>query len=200
MGNDIFTKTRVLERYQEGIIFLFSLFNWIAEQRIKKSLADCFYALAKVQNAQFAAYLRQDYLIQQASYANILNHQRQNFLKKIQYARKLVQYNEKFSAIFSKIENLYEIICSLHLLKFRVNEYSVFEISKREMQGIEKASTNLLITVAKNKKIDTAELLDEIHLFETLFNRTLQIVVRDPVVFLFFIQDLYAFNSVIASI
>ena len=196
----VFAKTRVLERCQEGIIFLFSLFNSIRAYRVKKSLADCFDALAKVQNALFIPYLDQDYLLHQSYYNKLINTKRRHFLRKTQHARQLVKKNEKYQAVFSKIENLYEIICSLHLLLFRVDEYAIFDICRREMQGIEKESTNLLLALAKNQPIDTQLLFNEVHLFETLFERTLQIVVRDPNIFLFFIQDLYAFNTVVTTI
>lgn len=102
-----------------------------------------------------------------------------------------------------KIEQLYGALCSLHLLRYRVDEYSVFEICTQELCSLEKASSDLMGQFARsifsNQLINCDLLRTQIELFETIYNHTLQIVVRDPVIFLFFIQGWYSVIEIIES-
>ena len=181
-------KTRILERYQEGIMHFLFLF------RLRRAKKKCFFALQKLLTMQFLGFLNAEYLKHPAFYEKSLNKWRCYFLKHLQSLRKL-SIGE-----YQQIDKLHEVTCSMHLLTLRVTDQTVFEICRREMQVIEKAATRILLALSKNKKSDTQELLDEILMFEGLFSKTLQIVMNDPVVFLFFILDLYAFHSIVSDL
>lgn len=171
------------------------------EWRLKFILANCLRALAQLQHAYFACYLQRDYLSKQSSYERILYQKRALLLSKIEHARALLKEGRevvpKLAVTFSKVEHLSEIIFSLNQLRFRVSGYAIFEICVAEMQAIEKASMATLKRLAQfilwNKRMSSPiELLDKIHAFEAISHRTLQIASSEPIIFLFFIQDLYA--------
>lgn len=178
--------------------------NYIHERRTKKYLAKSLYEMIKIQNVYFDSYLKEDFLSKKYVYARILHKRTMSFFRAIQHARELIQKDLNYTVMLSKIECLYEVICSTHLLRYRVNEYSVFEICARELRGLEKTSSELLTHLAKsffekNVIVKIDDYLDAIHSFETIYNHTLQVVVRDPVVFLFFIQDLYALQELMVK-
>lgn len=183
---------------------MFPLIKYINEYRIKRSLANSFYALAKVQSILFKAYLKPDYLSKQVRYAKILHKQRAAYFRAVNKARLRIKDYSKYRHFCLGLDCLYEIICSLHLLRYRVNEYSLFEICQPEMQGLEEASTNLLIKLSKSFfykhiSLNTNDLSEKITAFEGLHRRTLQIAARDPIVFLFFLQDMYSFRDKLDS-
>lgn len=158
-------------------------------------------ALAQLQHAYFACYLKRDYLSKQPGYEKILYQKRSLLLGKVAHARSLLKKNKKgttkWAIVFFKIEHLSEIIFSLNQLRFRVSGYAIFEICIAEMQALEKTSMAALKNVAQfilwNKRAASpVELLDKIHAFEAISHRTLQIASPEPIIFLFFIQDLYA--------
>jgi len=99
--------------------------------------------------------------------------------------------------IFFKIDHLSEIIFSLNQLRFRVVDYTTFKVCAQEMQEIEKFSIMMIIQLAnfKNSSVELPIFEEKIHQFENIYNRALQIVAIDPLVFMFFIQDLYALNE-----
>ena len=166
-------------------------------------------ALAQLQHAYFACYLKRDYLSRQSSYEKILYQKRSLLLGKIEHARALLkkkrEVTRKWAVIFSKIEHLSEIIFSLNQLRFRVSGYAIFEVCVAEMQALEKTSMvalkNLAQCILWNKRVASPlELLDKVHAFEAISHRTLQIASPEPIIFLFFIQDLYALYDGISEL
>ena len=115
-----------------------------------------------------------------------------------------IRKNASFQALFSKINHLSEIIFSLNQLRFRVHDYTTFKVCILEMQEIEKYSVMSIIELAnccfKKTSIHLSQFEDKIHQFENIYNRALQIVAIDPLVFMFFIQDLYALHEELRKI
>lgn len=157
--------------------------------------------LAQLQHAYFACYLKSDYLSKQPSYEKILYQKRSLLLAKMEHARYSLKKNKKiakrWAVVFSKIEHLSEVVFSLNQLRFRVSGYAIFEICIAEMQALEKTSIAALKSLAQfilwnTPSVYSVELLDKIHAFEAISHRTLQIASPEPIIFLFFIQDLYA--------
>ncbi|MCD6039879.1 MAG: hypothetical protein K0S27_1279 [Gammaproteobacteria bacterium] len=127
----------------------------------------------------------------------------------MEYARRLLDKNKRNSkawgAIFYQISHLAEIIFSLNQLRFRVRDYAIFEICNTEMQSIEKTSTVALRKLGKfilwnASPIASINFLEAIHAFELLSHRTLQVASPEPIIFSFFIQDLYALHDEINKI
>lgn len=176
---------------------MFWLIKFIHDYRIKKSLSNTYYALTLLHQSFFGSYLKQENLTKQYKK---LYQQQIKFIKALQTARHYS--DDKFTLV--KIENLHEVICSLHLLRFRFNEFALFEVCFKEMQDLQKTSTILLQKMTKkifdtSVHLDTNEFMNAISAFENLYSNTLQVVARDPSVFQFFIQDLYALHVLIMS-
>jgi hypothetical protein len=173
------------------------MFAAIQDWRIKKSLARCLLALAKLQQAFFVNYLRKDYIRHQLRYQKVLNKRSRIFYSAIIKAHDLVGVRQNYLGLFSQVNHLSEIVFSLSQLRLRVPDYSTFQICTRELEGIEKFSALILVQLAKafskpGSVVWISEFEEKIHSFEGIYNRTLQIVSMDPLVFTFFIQDLYA--------
>jgi hypothetical protein len=192
---------------------LFQPLKFIRDYRLKKSLSNAYHALILLHKSFFDSYLKQENLIKQSKKLYL---QHKKFIKTLQNYRQIIK--KEFHGcpaschsrlrgndlLLDKLENLHEIICSLHLLRFRFNEFALFEVCFREMQSLKRTSTILLHKMTKkifnrNVCLDTNEFINAIHAFENLYSNTLQVVARDPSVFQFFIQDLYALQALMMS-
>lgn len=180
------------------------IIHYFYESVIKISIANCLGTLARLQHAYFACYSQRDYLTKQSGYEKAIYKKRSKWLSSVSRTRFLLNKNKKVSAewsvIFSRVEHLSEIVFSLNQLRFRVSEYAIYEICSFEMQALDKTSRAAFKDAAKilmwNKNaIPPLELLESIHSFEAISNRVLRVASREPIVFLFFIQDLYALND-----
>lgn len=176
------------------------LFLKIKTYQRKKSFAKVFFALAKLQEAFFYAYLKEDFLKNQPAYAKLFFKRRIAFFLALKKARDRTKRSTKFKPMIGLFEHLYEILFSMHLLRYRVQDYTIFEICAREFKAISKISTHLLNELGKSlfshrSLISTDHLLQNIHTLESVYQHTLKIIVRDPIIFIFFIQDLYALSE-----
>ncbi len=101
----------------------------------------------------------------------------------------------KLKKTLKKIEHLSEIIFAIHQLRLRIKDFSIFEIVAREIFFLKKASTLLLLKFQKNTFIqqEIDDFLQALHAFEAMYERTLRVTAKEPLVFLIFIQDLYVF-------
>ena len=172
--------------------------------RIRKSFSDCLKALANYQRLLFFAYLKKDYLTKRIQYEKKLFKARMQLLKVFQAARKFKKDSLE-EVVFLKIEHLAEIIFSLHQLRLRVDDYSVFIFCAPEMARLQQVITQLLLKASQcilksHQWIAADILLDQIHAFEAIYNKTLQVISKEPIIFLFFIQDLYAFYDELLSL
>lgn len=175
-------------------ITLGKLFNKIRRIRLKLSLSKGYVILAVLQKLFFDNYLKQETILKQYK---TLNRQHRKFYQCLKKARLLTTKipSEKF--LYDHIEQLHDIICAMHLLRFRVNDLSLFEICAQEMFSLQKTSVALLKKCGQQVTLENElkNFLNAIEAFESINTHTLKIVARDPVVFLFFLQDLYAFHQ-----
>ena len=161
--------------------------NFISEWRTSLFLRSGFRQLAKLQKILFSCYFKKNYFSNRSSDE-----------KKVHYQKQCVsRLMRKSEFVFDKLEHLYEIIFSIHQLRYRIKDYSTLEICASELKKIEQASIILLKKLAAKKSISSegVALTDAIHSFEQIYNTVLRVVAQDPIVFLFFIQDLYAFQE-----
>jgi hypothetical protein len=166
-------------------------------------------ALAQLQHVYFDCYLKGDLVVKQLHYEKILCQKYSLLLRKMGHARHVLKKNKEtfpqWCFIFSKIEHISEIIFSLNQLRYRVKGHAIFEVCRPEMQGLEKTSTAELRGLAnfivwKKRFTHSTDLLDKIHAFEAISQRALQVASPEPLVFLFFIQDLYALYDEIRAL
>jgi hypothetical protein len=180
---------------------LFWLLKCIQTYRIKKALLSACDAIAVLNNAFFDGYIKREDLIKQ-SYN--LYHKQVKVIKAFQHVRYLVNNDDVFGNALIHIEHLHEVVCSLHLLRFRFDEFALFEVCFHEMQNLKKTSTILFYKIKrKNQSESISRAAEEfegaIQAFENLYGNTLQVVARDPMGFQFFIQDLYVLHVLMTA-
>lgn len=174
--------------------------HWLTGIRCKRMLLQCFNILADLQQLLFYCYIKPDFIAKQAKYTKQLFKVRYHYLQRFQKARRLILPNSHQDyAQFQKIEKISEIIFSLHQLRYRVEDYTTFKLCKKELLAI--ANTSVSVLRARNT-IQYDHLLAAFYAavqeFSGLYERTLQVVARNPIVFLFFIQDLYALHDILS--
>lgn len=164
----------------------------------RRALKRCFKVLGELQKNLFDGYLRSDFIAKQLRYTKKLFNTRRRYLLAISHARKV--FHADIAPVLV-IEHLSQILYSLHQLRYRVEDYTTFSVCKRELLALESTSLAVLYTRSKEDRLAQLErFLDAIHEFEGIYNKALQIVARDPIVFLFFIQDLYALHETLSTV
>lgn len=163
--------------------------------RMRRLFSAAYGALARLQKSFFDSYFEQDNL---AKHYQLLHKRQIDFFKSCQRVTRILKKHSDFQCELNKIEAMHNIICSLHLLRFRCNDFSVFEICAEEMRTLQVTLTMLLLNMAKegdqqhSVKMYADRFLSAIGAFESIGAHTLCLVASDPEIFEFFIQDLYA--------
>lgn len=178
------------------------------ELLIKIKLASCLNSLADLQHVYFTCYSYRDYFSKQTQYEKTLYQKRSKWLSRMLSVRRLLKdkkNSEKWHSIFTRIDYLSEIIFALHQLRFREREYAIFEICSLEIQALDRAIAAAMKDAIKkilwNKNLShPVELLDSIIAFEAISHRVLKVTSSEPIIFLFFIQNLYALDDEINKI
>lgn len=168
-----------------------------------KSCIHYFKSLNQLQLDIFNCYLKKDYPQNKIFYEQKIHKARVNLFLAMKKIRALV--NQKTTAQLAKLESLYEIIFSLNTLKLRVSDQSTFEVCETEFALI---SNELSKTIAEIILMlnDPVNMLNEmavsignlshcIDLFQELYRSTLQVVSKEPIFFLFFVQGLIDFRD-----
>lgn len=171
--------------------------HYFLKRKIRKWVSRCLRDLAEIQFYYFNYYFPTTRLDQTTHEKKIFRITKRFFLT-LNDARNSIKND---TTVLSSIERLYEIVCSSHLIRLRVSEKVLFDICSNELRYLQKNSCSLWLKLAarsfsKKMDIDTSVFFESIQAFETIYERTLQIIVREPNVFLFFIQDLYALQDV----
>lgn len=170
-----------------------------SKNKVRKYLSQSLKILAILQSMLFDTYLKQDYIQNRMYYERKIFQKRVQLLKVLLYVQTLQKTPEE-KKLFFKIEHLIEIVFSVHQLRFRVRDFSVWAVCAPELNGLQVASAQALLAFSQERiknpqhsQLASREgLLERIQEFETVYQRALQVVVAAPIVFLFFIQDLYA--------
>ncbi len=181
-------------------------------------------ALNKLQSRILICYVAQDFLNKNFYYERKIYQARLRLFTIMKKIRFIVE--QKANSHLSALENLYEIVFSLNILKLRASDPSVFEICRAEIERISRSFSIALqkmgIFIAQQegegKKISlenvtdtkTRILLDnmakaigqfsqKIDAFEEVYRSTLQVVTPEPIFFLFFLQNLMALRESLES-
>lgn len=158
----------------------------------KKTITNALIALSDLNDAIFVCYLAKDYKENYFSYEENIQKESCCFLKKIQQVR---SKNINFE-IIDALECLYAISLSFANLLNRIDDHSTFEIVNKDFSAIAPMISLMLNTVSDEIVLLTEPLYE----LEEVYQSALQVVVPDPLVFLIFIHDLYAFNEKIIEL
>lgn len=167
---------------------------YLKKRWCQQSLTKSVVALTRLQTIFFDAYLNPDFLTRQFVYSKRFFQKRTDYFAAIQKARRYILPG--YLPLLNKIEKTAEILFSLHLLRFRIQDYAIFEIGTKEMQRLKKAINESLEQI--EAPVGSPDrLLEPIHEFEALYENTLSIITQNPSVILFFIRDLYSLRDIL---
>lgn len=171
--------------------------TYLKKWQIRYALASCIQALADLQKSLFIFYFKKN------TSESIIHKKKSIYFEKITQINKHLTNNNK--KIIVAIEELYAIIITIHQLRYRISDYATFEVCHRELRSIEKNSITLMHQIAKrffkkNHRFDLENYIISIQNFENVYEQTLQVITRDPIVFLFFIHDLYIFKEIVKKL
>jgi hypothetical protein len=173
---------------------------------LRSALADSLLRLAQLNQAIFSCYVAHNYQEEHFNYEKKLHASRGSFLYKINQARALLTHitlsqQQKFSAVVDCIEQCYEIFQSLGLLIQRVDDHSTFAVAEKEFLALSGNVDTYLrqmaaeINTLKIRHEESAILSENIYELEEINRTVLQVVAKDPLVFMIFIQDMYALDK-----
>ncbi|MDA8561578.1 hypothetical protein N9L02_00515 [Gammaproteobacteria bacterium] len=171
--------------------------NFVTKYSIKKSIAKSYHALICLNKLNFEYYLKSYDLV---SCYNKIYKQQIIFLNKLQIVRKKINNNDEYNNKLYKLEYLHEIICSIHLLKFRLYDISTLNVCSKEMHSLYKSLYSVLRFISIDNNQDSIQkisndFLQSIYNFESLYENALCVVCPDPIIFKFFFQDLLNLND-----
>jgi hypothetical protein len=178
---------------------------------LRFTIADSLLRLAQLNQAIFSCYVTHNYQEEHFNYEKRLHASRGSFLYKINQARALLtkiasSQQQKFAAILDSIEQCYEIFQSLGLLIQRVDDHSTFAVADKEFLALSGNVDTYLFQMAaeintrKIKHQQSTILSENIYELEELNRTVLQVVAKDPLVFMIFIQDMYALDRMFARL
>ena len=163
----------------------------------REMLAQCVMNIKNLQQLLFASYIAEDYQTKHYSYEKNIHAINQKILLDLQNVRALVKYtaDNVFYQALRRTESLFELTLALGNLRYRVNDATTFGVVADELRALSEALTIIFDELANQilgKKIELSlSLLQErTERFEESYRTALQVVATDPVVFLFFIQQL----------
>jgi hypothetical protein len=174
----------------------------------KTSLIDCFGRLSQLNRAIFSCFISRDYPQKHYLYDKELHKKRADFLFAITKAREagLKLRNGQFSLILDQVENLYEMILSLGILLHRVGDHTTFEVASVEFTALAVSIADCFQMLEdKIQYPHSPTRMDEsfteaIFQLEEINRSALQVVAREPIVFMFFINDLNELKDTLLAV
>lgn len=178
---------------------------------LKQQLRNCFSNLDELQKKLFFIYLKRDYAEQHFFYERDLHQQRELIffdMKKMNEAlEKLAPAQaNNWRDCFDHLNHLFDIIIALGNLRYRIQDQATFEVCEKELalvsiyisKGLDNLTKQLKSKKAVEFNLDGFVLA--IRAVEEIYRSTLQVVSKDPLVFLLFIQNLYAVQEELNSL
>lgn len=138
--------------------------------------------LEPFQKKIFVIYLNRDYIEQHYVYEKFFAETRLKIFSKLL----------KINSI--PCDSVFEIITALGNLRYRLQDFSILEVCEKELKSLSD-NISVLLSQKNISNSDFENLLTSIHSFESIFRRTLQVVCREPLDFLIFIQNLYDLHA-----
>jgi len=158
-------------------------------------------AVQQLEKTIFSFYLKRDYPDNHYFYEKILQEKWVACLEKVKQLNECVEsmsasLQTKVSPLFKKIELMNEMMITLANLRYRVKDFSTFEVCEKELSHILAALIQALKQLRKKAPVVVNEKV--ISDFETIYSNTLQLITNEPYVFLIFISNLRQIFSELA--
>ena len=210
------TITQSLQRYCYvlGAVFVIALFRFIIFQRssrstINKTLATTLKAGAKLSQIIFDFYLSRDFQANHFNHEKEWHSARSKFLKYLQRTRVLVSHyhgklKPQYKIVLDEIEQLHEIFMAMGLLIDRVEDHTTFEVATKEFTRLSSSVNAYLLAfvaqLSKKKYSYPEDFYEAVSELQEINSDALQVVAREPVVFMLFVQDFFALNDILTQL
>lgn len=181
-------------------------------KKINKTVIVFLRMLDKLQITVFSCIINRDFIANQQEYSSKLILQTRALMKMMQLIR--MQFSDQ-DKLISRLENLYEIVFSLDLLKHRLFDHSTFEVCESELKSVSRSISEKIAeasvyikTQSKPRIIKSREkpfcwseqAVVSLQAFEALFQVTLQYITSDPMIFVFFIRNVKSLHDELISL
>lgn len=130
----------------------------------------------------FMIYLNRDYV------------ERHYFYEKQLHQLRLTIFSKILKHPATHLDIFFEILTSLGNLRYRIKDLSILEVCELELRNISK-NLSILLTQKKCSEKNDTNFLNSIHAFESMYRKTLQVVVQEPLDLLIFIQNLFDLHA-----
>ncbi len=179
---------------------------------MRMKLAYSLYRLAQLGRVIFSAYITHNYADEHFSHEKNLHLKRCRYLYEIDQARQLLttftgKRREQFSELINLIECSYEMLQSISLLIYRVDDHSTFAVADKELITISSSMVkefDLLAEQLQQRRVVAAQrstiLNENIYEMEEIHCSVLQVVASEPLVFMIFIQDMYGLDKIMTQL
>jgi hypothetical protein len=180
-------------------------FHNASKREVKVAFADALQAAAALGQTIFTFFLAKDYQALHFNYERQWHSNNVKFLKKLRQSQWLLNYfhgdfKSRFAKVLSNIEQLHEILMAMWLLIDRVEDHTTFDVATKEFTRLSDGMLAYLHALAaqlRRQKFslpeDFSEAIDEL---QEVNHDALQVVAREPIVFLLFVQDFIALNYI----
>lgn len=176
-------------------------------QQIAEDLDD----LNDLQKQIFSLYLKRNYEAKSFLYEKKFHLKIQQIFSTMEKMRFLLgkvnkEKLESFKTIINDLDELFDIIISLGNLRYRVKDIALFEMCEKEFSLVSKNISNvfellkLKICEEKNIHEECFNLSSYVQAIEQVYNGTLRVISKEPIVFLIFIQNLNALDNKLKSL
>lgn len=153
--------------------------------------------LDQLQQTILLCYIRRDYGEQKYQYEKTLQEWRVRYFGIMKMLRRLA--GPRDDILLDHLVHAYEIIFALTALLYRIHDHTAFEVCEREFKHITRALTHTLHQLHRGE-FDPLPLSSAAEGFESIYQSTLRIMSNDPVVYLFYFQNVLALGDVLADI
>jgi hypothetical protein len=154
---------------------------------VKTTVQNCRNICKKTLATAFSIYLMHDYLPQYFVYEKKIYQLSREFFYWIDVLSRLSERKKNKKIPVRKLIYTFQIIMALGLLRYRVKDHTTFEVIDQELKNVLSALDDSF-----NKPYFPNDLDESIDRLEEVYRSALQVVAQEPLIFLFFIQDLRA--------
>ncbi len=195
----------ILMGFSIAIVLQTCFFPGRLRDDVRGALTQALQDLIELSQAIFNCFLAVDYPEKQFEYVKKVQQKRRDFSYSISVARALMKKmkkdKDKYADLTCAIEALYEIIQALGTLLYRVEDHSTFQIIYKELLALsdtiyQDLRALKLFLLKKTKSAPLQDTLkDNIFQLEDVNHAAISVAAKDPMVFLLFIQDLFALQK-----
>lgn len=181
------------------MLFFSNIFKKLKKIKRKKAIVFYLSTLNQFQHFIFTMFLQKDYLDRLDDYEKKMHQHRLKVFLAVGKLRKNLKWT-RYKNMLSTLIHLYEIMFSLYELNQRVKDRTLFDVCAIEFKSLSLQLDIIFKKIMHKEFVDLDVFSSAIVSFDELFRSTLQIISPEPIIFLFFVQDLLALYQELTSV